>query len=441
MSRMKLVILGVALVGAQAYADGGGTANQAWQLYQAGLRLSALEMLTGQTRPSQVETKLLGQWTAELKTSPLVQKGWVPMFHGWDKIVNNSPVSMKLKTPKQIQAAFARADKLPKDQVNARARIWWAIATGTPQQDDVTSALKALTLMEASSQTLIGTDLVASVHGRVLYQKNDIAGAEAQFAKIPKSSSLWVENLEERAWGHLRKDEYDAALGDSITLLSPALAPLVGPESYFLANLLALKVCDYPRLFKTSDLFKLRHRQRLIDLQALVKDGTTPAFEQVLTAFDAGGVGIDAAGPQIVALPRAALRDRFFVRYAEMRRLYLQEAELASGKPEFSQLAASNHAKADQMRVEEQKRARQLAKAELDQYRIILDKLHLIEGEVIERLHLDPNLKGQRSTLSQAEDKGDVLVFPYKTKEVWFDELGNYKAQVKDCPTLKGASL
>ena len=35
----------------------------------------------------------------------------------------------------------------------------------------------------------------------------------------------------------------------------------------------------------------------------------------------------------------------------------------------------------------------------------------------------------------------DVLVFPYRSDEVWFDELDHYKARTKDCPTLKGAGL
>jgi hypothetical protein len=86
-------------------------------------------------------------------------------------------------------------------------------------------------------------------------------------------------------------------------------------------------------------------------------------------------------------------------------------------------------------------RIRALARQELKEYRQILNKMHIIEGEVIQRLAVDETLKGERSKLAKVEDQGDVLVFPYNSDEVWFDELDNYKARVKDCPTLKGAGL
>jgi hypothetical protein len=86
-------------------------------------------------------------------------------------------------------------------------------------------------------------------------------------------------------------------------------------------------------------------------------------------------------------------------------------------------------------------RIRVLAQGETKEYRMILNKMHILEAEVIERLHLDDNLKGQRGKLSKTDDSGDVLVFAVKGNETWIDELDNYKARVKDCPTLKGASL
>jgi hypothetical protein len=284
----------------------------------------------------------------------------------------------------------------------------------------------------------------------VLYQRGEIDAALNAYVQIPKSSSLWIESVEERAWAHLRRDDFDKALGETVTLLSPALAPLVGPESYFLANLMSLKACDYPRIFKNSELFKQRQRGRIVELQELADKGVNKNLNALLDRFEKSGVSLEAAGPIIGSLPRSALRDRIFVKNLEVRKEILSEIGLAQGSELGPSLSTSSllakgmgsaKVRADQGRSLAQRRLRTLAALELKEYRTILNKMHIVEAEVIERLHVDDSLKGERSKLSKNEDQGDVLVFPYRSDEVWLDELDNYKARVKDCPTLKGASL
>ena len=141
-----------------------------------------------------------------------------------------------------------------------------------------------------------------------------------------------------------------------------------------------------------------------------------------------------------------------FVRFVESRRQLLIEARRAAelkeavnalgGAGELERFESAAARQADRLKQQAWSRVRTLAVGEVREYKTILNKMHIVEAEVIERMHLDDNLKGQRSKLSKNEaDKGDVLVFPYRSDEVWLDELDNYKARVKDCPTLKGASL
>jgi hypothetical protein len=428
-----------------------GVATYAYLLFQNGMPYTGLQLLVQHTQPAHLNPSLLKLWTTELKNSAYIQKGWIQTLGGWKQIVNNDPVYLRLKTFKDILAAFTRADRLAKEQVNARARIWWQIATQAPELNQVDSSLKALKLMKESGQTLIGQDLVDSTFARVLYQKGDIDAAQKFFAQIPKSSSLYIESIEERAWADLRKNDYDKALGEVTTLMSPALAPLVGPESYFLSNLMSLKVCDYTRLFRTSDLFKKRHRDRLMDIQDLANKGSNKNFVGLMDKFEQGGVSIESAGPLVWSLPRATFRDARFVRSMESRRELLKEASVArelagsasalGGSAELERFASQAEAQASNFKQNAYARERVLAQAELKEYHVVLNKMHIVEAEVIERMHLDENLKGERSKLAKVEDKGDVLVFPVNSNEVWFDELDNYKARVKDCPTLKGASL
>lgn len=427
-----------------------GKATLAYLLYQNGMTLSGLDMVLS-TSPKNLHPELLKVWKTEMKNSHWIQKGWMQTSGAWAAVHNNSPTTVKIKSLRDINKAFARAAALPKDNVNEKARIWWQIATQAPLINQVDQALKALKLMRESGQTVVGADQISSTYARALYQKGDIDAALNAFYEIPKSSSLWIESVEERAWAHLRKDDYDKALGETVTLLSPAMAPLVGPESYYLANLLSLKVCDYPRIFKNSELFKKRHKDRLASLQELQKTGSNKNVHAIFDRFDRGGVTIEAAGPLVDAVPRATYRDQRFLRFMESRRQWLIEAQKASdmiatgdalGTSENVQRIVTDGRRiADRLRQLAYQRVRVLAAAEVKEYRQILNKMHIVEGEVIHRLAVDDSLKGERSKLSKVEDQGDVLVFPYKSDEVWFDELDNYKARVKDCPSLKKAAL
>lgn len=428
-----------------------GIATWSYLLLQNGLPFKAIETLVNNTQPKSLDKALLALWTTELKGSVFVQKGWIPMTAGWKKINDNSQVVLKLKSKKDIAKAFASAQALPKDNVNQKARVWWQIATLAPQINDVDSALKALKLIRESGQIILSLDQINMTYARVLYQKGEIDAALNAYAQIPKGSLYWVDSVEEKAWAQLRQDNFDQAMGTITTALSPALVSFTGPESYFLSNLMSLKVCDYPRIFQTSDLFKKRHRPRLLELQELSKNGTNKGINQAIERMDQKGVNLDAAANQIESLPHNIFHDRAFIRAVETRRELLTEMKKARELNESVKAMGDNHGlenilldartEANRQQKLALQRARTLATEELGVYRKIMNKMHIVEAEVIQRLHVDDSLQGERGKLAKADDKGEVLVFPYSSDEVWMDELDNYKAQVKDCPTLKGASL
>lgn len=422
-----------------------GIATWAWLLYQNGLPYTALQTLLTQTVPSSLDSAILKVWTVELKNSPMIQKGWILTSGAWKSVVNNAPVSIRIKTRADIAKAFSRANAISSAQVNERARIWWQIATQAPLINDVDASLRALKLLKESGQTVIGQDMVWMTQGRALYQKKELEAAIDAYQQIPKSSNIWMESVEERAWAHLRRDDYDSALGVVTTALSPALAPLAGPETFFLANLMAFKACDYSRVFNNSEIFKKRHRARLQSIQELASKGTSEKMSEAFARFDKNGVNLESVGPLVEFIPQGMIRDREFVREMESRRQVMTEIakvpELVSNpSAQLSRTLDFEKMQAERFKQQASKRAVTLAKNDVKEYKKILNKMHIIEGEIIERLHMDDNLKGQRGKLSKVDDGDDKLIFPV-TQEVWMDELDNYKARVKDCPTLKKASL
>ena len=423
-----------------------GVATLAYLLYQNGLPYTALNTLLSNTQPSGIDQGLMKLWTLELKNSVIIQKGWINTTGGWKSVVNNDPVSIRIKNKSDIIKAFARANSLGQNNLNEKARILWQIATQAPLLNEADASLKALNILKKSGQTVIGQDELLMTQGRVLYQKNNLLASISAFEQIPKGSSLWVESVEERAWAHLRRDDFDKALGVVTTAMSPVLAPLAGPETFFLANLMAYKACDYSRVFDNSEVFKKRHHARLLNIQDLAQKGTSSTIAEVLSRFEKNGVSQESAGPMVELIPRGLVRDQQFVRNMESRRLILAEVAkagevLSTPNALVTRSLTNEKAQVDRMKLLAMKRVSALAQNDLKEYRMILNKMHIIEGEIIERLHMDDNLKGERGKLSQIEESNsDTLIFPV-TNEVWMDELDNYKGRVKDCPTLKKASL
>jgi tetratricopeptide (TPR) repeat protein len=427
-----------------------GKATWAYLVLKNGMPMAGIETLFGQTQPAQLSPKLLSLWKTELKNSILVQKGWIRTQGQW-KAFSLQSTPVKIRNKADIQRAFSAATVAAKDNANESARILWKIATLAPQINETDSALRAIKLMLESGQGHIGRDMLYMTQGRILYQKNELDAALSAYQQIPKASNLWMEAVEERAWTYLRKDNYDKAMGTMVTALSPSLSLLGGPESYFLSNLLSLKVCDYKRLFQTSELFKKRHRARLEAEQALAKTGTNDYLNNAMSRFDTGGVNQESAGALVEFLPRQIYRDSAFLRAMGLRRQMLVEMQTVAkfsdqggalgANGELQARINSNQNKVDSLRQIAVRRIRDLAKIDLQEYKVNLNKMHIIEAEVIERMHLDDNLKGQRSKLSKNDTPKDALVFPYDSQDEWADEWDNYEARVKDCPTLKGASL
>lgn len=439
-----------AFTGSAFDATENGKATRLYLLAQNGLPASAIRQLMRSTQPGDLDPALLALWrplinayVAELSPGPGINASWMRLFS------LNPPV---IKSKAQIPGALARAMSIPNDD-GSKPLALWNVATNAPAFGDVSNAQKALTALKSLKQNQVGADQITLATARVLYQKGDVDGAIDAYEAIPKSSDFWIQALEERAWAHLRKKEHDAAVNDITTLLSPAIAPLAGPEPYFLSELTSLQVCDYPKILRTSKQFKERQRERLVQLEQLSKTGNNKAVGAVMAGFDEYGFGWKAVSANLQWLPHDFMRDRIFSSNMKRRLELLTENRNASrldDAPEAKGLTAENGDLAEKARAAATARLRTLATEELEEYRVTINKLHIVEAEVIQRLYIDERLKGKRKPVQQAKDDDDTIHFPYSDDEIWMDELDHYKSNVKACPglpagpttaSLKGSSL
>ncbi len=200
-----------------------GRAIHGYLLAQNGLPVIALKILIQGTYYNHLSAGVIEVWKPVWNTYIAELPPGLEMNASWTRLFSEH--EFRIKSAKQIPGLLRQAQALSKDNLN-KTRLLWQIATTAPQFNDTSSALKALTMLKECKQSLIGNDQIELATARVLYQKTDVDGAIEHYNAIPKSSDFWLEALEERAWAHLRKNEYDKAVSDITTLLSPAFARL-----------------------------------------------------------------------------------------------------------------------------------------------------------------------------------------------------------------------
>jgi tetratricopeptide (TPR) repeat protein len=427
-----------------------GLALHAYLLSQNGLPVSSIKILVRQTNTKNISPVILELWKpvldayiSEFPQGMMINASWTKLFS-----TDPNPIT-KLK---EIKLSFAKLEKLSNDDPK-KIKGLWAITTAAPQFGDTASALKALDLIKNSKQTLIPPDQLELASARVFYQKGDLDEALKHYANIPKGSDFWLETIEEKSWTYLRKNNPEKAIGEITTALSQPFEALTGPESYFLSELISLKICDYPKILKTAQLFKERHKERLTELSKLATLGSNKGVVQAMADLEHKGLSQVAVGANIKYMPRNFLRDREFLSHMRYRIDLLSEntkgAKLLSslaaigGDSALERVLSENQSEADHARFASLLRLKKLAEIDLVEYKQIINKLHIVEAEVIERLYVDERLKGKRKDLVKSKDEKGTLTFPY-SDEVWMDELDHYRADIKDCPQLpsvKGASL
>lgn len=423
-----------------------GIALHAYLLAQVGLPVLASQWITSETRLWKIDNKLR-PLVASLVQSQASHLSSYNANKTWKKIIDDhSPLVVRNK--KDLNWLKYRLKKTT--DINTKSEILWSLSVGAAKLDQVSLAEKYIKQLKELDQKVITNDKIEMQSARILFQKNKLSQAIDHYSMISKSSEFWLESIEERAWAYLRLANYDKARSDITTLLASTFKDYVSAEVYVLAAITNLKICDYPQILKDSRFFKERHMQRIREMEQLADKGVNTHIMKILDRMDQDGPRLSAAAGQLESLPRMALRSVDFSQSIQTRSQLLVEIKKAQqlksrlqilgGNSKLDQLLTQAQKKIQALRTQSIKELKMSARHEVKEYRVMVNKLKLAEVEVIHRLNVDETLQGKRSDLGEVSQGRDTLVFPY-TDEVWVDELDNYQARVKDCPTTRGASL
>ncbi|MBX9767238.1 MAG: hypothetical protein K2X47_08205, partial [Bdellovibrionales bacterium] len=351
-------------------------------------------------------------------------------------------------------------DLLTKTKPGSKERAWieWQLVVALALENPGPAAQALAHLMKLENNP-VSVDLMNMTAARLLYQNGYLDAAIKYYEKIPKVSEFWFEAQEESGWAFIRKGEPQNAIALTKTLTRSEFSAIVGPETHFLRSLSFLKVCDYPSVIALlndfQSIFKKR-AQALITLKA--NPETSVAAKEFLARLEKGPVAINTLGTLNGILPRNIARDHVLQQLFKLQKvlelesrdagaLYARSlsggtADVGFQKP-LEELKLKTELRVQSARSQVLHRIKVLAQDEVEEISQLLKKMHIVEAEVLQQTSLADRViqasagKGTDRPGSTGSRARDLLVFPQE-KEVWFDELANYRVDVKNgCQAVK----
>ncbi len=419
--------------------------------FQAGLPVTGVETLFTVTDPKNLDGEIMKNWKDLLPPGhfawDLAQILWTP---GWSTVFGAAPgfhlMSREIDTVKSTNQLKEMASNVPADSA-AQAEIDWQLLLAYSQNDETAEAGKILARLMKSSNAPVSSDLMQLTAGRLLFQNGYFDTAIKVYEKVSKKSEYWTEAQEEIAWAYIRKGEPQNAMAVTKSLVSPAMVSLAGPESYFVHSLSQLKVCDYTGVAQSLGDFSTRFKSRTVALEALAKEGKSPEASKALELMKAKKGQIEDLGPASQKLPRFVMKDETLYRLAQADKhlqaeakaadqLYAQSLAETGLQGAFDTLKKNTSMRAQKAQSAAVQRIQALASDEVLETKEILRKMHIIEAEVIQQAALADRIA--KNSVAGSEKVGttgakaeDTLKFPVNSNEIWFDEISNFKVDIK----------
>lgn len=429
-----------------------------------GMTVYGVETLFSQVDPAKLSPVLMQPLREMLPDSHPVWKmariSWKPQ---WTTVFSPSievqVKSKKVFTAKDIEE-LKNIIKVSAPGTADRAAIQWQLVIAMAMSGDTVTAAKLLNSLMTATTNPVGADLMNMTAARMLFENGYMDAAVKYYKKIPTKSEFWIEAQEEMGWSYLRKGEPQNTLAATEGLLIPELQYIVGAETLFLRSLGQLKVCDYPGVLKTLSTFRERLKPKTAEMLALIQNIDTPATKEFVAKMKKQRLKPTALGALAAKLPRLVTRDESLYNSIVLERELERESEIAMGiygrslanatskvgfQGDLEIFKKSIEAQVNAARNASFARIKALASEEVADIQRLLQKMHIVEAEVLQQA-----LSAQKVILASKDAKAlekkgttvaeakDQISFPVEDGQVWFDEIGKYKVDViKGCQALK----
>ncbi len=427
-----------------------GKALEAFLNFKNGLKLTGLENLMAIAEPQKIDNSVISLWKENLNDKDpvwsMAQITWNPY---WTQVfgigAEMAVVLQKSYVNEDIASLTELIKKTPVDSVE-RNILQWQLVLNLGIRGDSAKAAQVLAHLMKAKNNPIDPDLMTITAGRLLYQNGFLDAALKYYQKISKKSDYWFQAQEEMAWAYMRKGEPQNALAITKTLTYPHFKGWVGIESYLLNSFTSLKVCDYPTVLSTMKSIKGQFGDHLIAMEKLSADSNQPAVKKLMTAMSEGPVSTEKLGKDAHFLPNHASKDEVLSLLVKRHKFLTKESELAeqlfARSLTFGNLQGHFETLKNQVQTRAQmtegagyQRVQDLAKAELEDAKQVMQRLRIVEVEMIQQVDSAAkflkNVGVVEAKLGSTGATGKHAMNFAKDKEIWFDELSNFKVDVK----------
>lgn len=427
-----------------------GKALEAFLNYKNGLKLTGVENLLAIAEPQKIDNSVISLWKENLSDKDpvwaMAQVTWNPY---WTQVfgvgAEMAVVLQKSYTTEEISALTELIKKTPVDSPE-RNILQWQLVLNLGIRGEAGKAAQVLAHLMKAKNNPIDSDLMTITAGRLLYQNGFLDAALKYYQKISKKSDYWFQAQEEMAWAYMRKGEPQNAMAITKTLTYPHFKGWVGIESYLLNSFTSLKVCDYPGVLTTMKSIKGQFGDHLVALEKLSTDPYQPAVGKLMSSIGEGPVSTEKLGKDAHLLPNHASKDEVLALLVKRHKFLTKEAALAEQlfarsltfgnlQGHFETLKNQVQTRAQMTQGSGYQRVQELAKAELEDSKQVMQRLRIVEVEMIQQV--DSAAKFLKSVgpsdakMGSTGASGKYTMNFAKDKEIWFDELSNFKVDVK----------
>jgi hypothetical protein len=443
----------VAFEGTPFQKSPNGRALWALAHFKAGLPVTGLELLFKNVeKPGDVHAEIRTMWK---NAAPAGHPAWDLAAIKWRPAFAEifSPEAAfkaevrdlaSIKDTKTLDALYA---KLPTGSME-RSRVGWQLVIAHSIKNEVEDAAKTLAQLMKTEPLPVSRDLMELTAARLLFQRGHFSAAVKYYEKVGRDSEYWPDAQEEMAWSYVRRGEPNNSLAISKSLVVPAFAVQSGAEGFFVYSLSLLKMCDYPGVITSLGDFPKVFKPRVAQLERLAASSEIPEAKKLIDLLKKKRITRAELGKESQALPRMVARDDRLFDYAQAQKnleieahnaevIYSRSLALTGLQGYFDTLKKTADIRAHAAAAASNGRIQVLAKQEIGEIKEILRKLHIVEAEVIQQVSIAERIAQNTKGGPVNEQKGvtgskaqDTLKFPAE-KEVWFDEIGNYRVNVK----------
>ncbi|MBC7371739.1 MAG: hypothetical protein H7326_09245 [Bdellovibrionaceae bacterium] len=429
--------------------------------FRAGLPITGLQTLFMATNPNDIHELIQDEWRS---SAPVEHFAWgiakIPWKPTWG-VVFGAEQGIRIR----IEEALASNDtsieqllslsKLAPANSELKARVDWQTAIAYAVKDQGDLAAKVLAGLMKNPKATVSKDLLQTTAARLLFQNGYFDPSVKYYEKVSKNSEYWTEAQEEIGWAYLRKGEPNNAKAISQSLTNPVLKFQTSPEAFFIQALSQLKICDYKGVTETLQQFPKRFKERTEVLEKMSVQVPVTEADQSIALLKKQKIRQQDIGKLAQVLPRRFAHDEKLYRFAQVQKHLEAEAEAAEKiyarslaltglQASFDSIRQASLRRAEAAKSASYERLKDLARLEVAETKEILRKLHIVEAEVIQQVSLaDRVIKGSvgnkiadKQGVTGYKGTAEAVRFPSE-REVWFDELSNYRVDVKKACTVR----